>query len=163
MLRIEPAIVTSVKSAGNTDTAYRLEVSPSMSFQEPRGGVTVAPLTYGSGYLPEPGDEVLIAYYPNGAGWVLKTLYTDSTADAGDVPTLERGEREESHPLSDARVRWDEDGTLHVDGDSDVVVNGGDTQPITDVALNTTTDGDGHVTDVSLEVTRAESTYVPSP
>ena len=77
--------------------------------------------------------------------------------ELSDVQSITVGERVLTHPASDARVYFDETGTLHVDGDTDVIVNGGSTRPVTDVT--TTTDGDGHVTSISLE--RADNFYVP--
>lgn len=145
-------VVTAPSHDAGDDVRHHVEVKPD-TFDEPILADVRVGLT-GDACIPTEGSRVTIAYRPSGRPHVVGTRY----ADGDDIPAYEAGERIIGHPLSNAHVRLASDGTVHVEGDGDVVVNGGGTRPVTDVA--TTTDADGHVTDVS--VTRADGVFVPS-
>jgi len=131
--------------------------------QEPEPAEVVVPQN-GDVCLPTEGDTVMVGYRRNGRPLVVGTQYTDST----DIPPFEEGERVIGHPTSDSTIRFTTDGTIRLThdagttveltNDGSVVIDNGNTQPVTDVA--TTTDSDGHVTGVSL--TRADGVYLPS-
>lgn len=158
LTNIERATVTSSVASDVTASLPSVTVLPSLSGEEIEA--VVAPNVFGSGHVLGEGHAVLVAH--NGSsGVVLKSLYTEDK-NVTEAPNLSDGERHESHPASEASVEWQEDGTLAIDGDVDVVVNGGSTAPVTDVTVSTSTDSDGHVTSVSLNITRANNIFVPS-
>jgi hypothetical protein len=105
--------------------------------------IPVIPPVHGDFYVPPEGTPVLVAYTAENDGVVIGSPVPETT-----TATVEGGERIVSHPLSDAVVRFNTDGTLDVYGDSTVRINGGDTGVIHDV--ETTKDGDGHVTSITL-------------
>ena len=106
--------------------------------------------------IPEEGSRVVIAYRPNERPIVLNQLYTANDS----LPNFEPGERIVSHPLSDGYVKLSKDGTIEVNADSDVVINGGSTKAVTDVTIDST-NSEGGAT--SLKVHRSSSVYLPSP
>lgn len=129
--------------------------------------VTLQPTAHGDLYIPPQGSQVLYYETREDEYVTLQSAYTDTNSP----PSIYPGERVLSHPLSDSRVYFQRDGTCTVRGDGgntvtlkpngDVVINGGQTRAMTDVSASTTTDGDGHVTDVSLNITRSDSVYLP--
>jgi len=104
--------------------------------------------------IPAEGDRVLVGFRVNGRPVVLGTRY----GEGDDIPQYEAGERVIGHPETDSYVRLANDGTIYVESDGEVVVNDGEARPIVDV--ETSSDGDGHVT--SIDVTRADGVFVPS-
>jgi len=104
--------------------------------------------------IPTEGSRVMIAYRVTERPFVVAQRYQESDV----VPDYEPGERVIGHPLSDAHVRLAADGTIHVVGDGDVVINDGNTQAITDVTAGGT-NAEGGIT--SLDVTRSSSVYLP--
>jgi hypothetical protein len=65
--------------------------------------------------------------------------------------------------LGATKVQTAPNGSVTIDKPSgqSVVVDGGSTPVVTDVGVSTTTDADGHVTDVSLDVTTTDDILVP--
>lgn len=76
-----------------------------------------------------------------------------------DIPSYEAGERHISHDSTDTDIYFQNDGsltietagggTIDVDETGTISLNGGENGVIHDIS--TTTDGDGHVTDITLE------------
>lgn len=58
---------------------------------------------------------------------------------------------------SDGKIELDDSGTATVNADN-VVLGSGGNGVITDISLDTTTDGDGHVTSVTPNITRSDVT-----
>jgi len=108
----------------------------------------------GDGYLPKPDTRVIIAYRPSEQPVVINTRYGQDD----DSPTLSPGERVISHQASDATVRFHPDGTLGIDADTDVVINNGTKQAVTDVEASGT-NADGGIT--GLDITRSPNVYLP--
>lgn len=130
--------------------------------------------------VPTEGTSVIVGYRPEDQPVVVGVLY--DTTD--DVPSVEVGERVIGHAASGTEIRFkpngdievspesdtivhgnsdtsitlNENGDVELDPENDLVVNGGSTAPVTDV--NTTSDGDGHVTSITL--VRASNTKVSS-
>jgi len=114
--------------------------------------------------IPTEGSRVIIGYRVNARPLVLGSRYSANDT----VPEYEPGERIIGHPTSNSYIHLDNDGGVHIVGENgnsvtmqsngDVVINDGNTQPVTDVS--TSTDADGHVTSISL--TRASGVYLPS-
>jgi len=146
--KLSVARVSTVPST-TTSGLYHVEVR---SLQYPDGEVALLlPTVHGDIYFPREGDDVLVRERDDNTLVVLKAVNTDVT-----VPSIKVGERVITHPASDARVYFEADGTLHVDGDVDVVINDGTQRPVVDV--DTTTDGDGHVTGITLD--RADNVFM---
>ncbi|NLV06437.1 hypothetical protein GOC83_09885 [Haloarcula rubripromontorii] len=106
--------------------------------------IPIVPTVHGDGYVPPVGTPVLVA----------KTMKDDLVAIAMPTPKtntsdLKAGERVLSHPASKSAVRFNEDGSLDIYGDGDIRINNGTEGIVTDVS--TTTDGDGHVTDITVK------------
>lgn len=129
---------------------------------------------HGDYYLPPGGLPVI-------SGALGRNVYGVLAAETPDVevPAIDPGERILSHPLSNARVKFNKDGTLSIRGDPEVTIgngddsatislnedgsisiNGGTEGAITDVTADTTTDADGHVTDVTLDITREDTILI---
>lgn len=162
IVSIEQADVLTVKSHQSGDNISHEVQIDSRYFEEPViAAITVNQI--GDITVPTQGDRVIVAYQIDGRPIILGTIYTSNDT----LPDFEPGERIIGHPMTDSYVRLATDGTIHVEGDGgntielqpdgSIVLNGGSTQPVTDV--QTTTDVDGHVTSVSL--TRADGIYVP--
>jgi hypothetical protein len=107
------------------------------------GTAVVLPNVHGDSYVPPKGTPVLLAQLASSETIVLKAPTPNV-----DSPTLDEGERIISHPTSESVVKFNADGTLDIHGDGVVRINGGSKGAITDIT--TSTDGDGHVTDVSV-------------
>lgn len=125
-------------------------------------------LTQSEGDISQPseGDFVVIGYLRSDQAVVLGYTYTRFTSP----PQYDVGDRRVSND-EDSHVTVEEDGTIVVDAEGttvevetngDVTIDGGGTKPITNVTANTSTDADGHVTNVSLDITRADGVFVPS-
>lgn len=150
---LEPATVRKVyEPDGTADSAHVVEVEP--DFHDEHTAAEVVVPADGSVSMPEEQDRVLLSYQENGRPQVLGTRYPLNDV----VPQANEGERIVGHSGSDASVTFRNDGsvtltndagdTMELQADGTVVVNDGTEQPIVDV--QTTTDGDGHVTSVSL-------------
>lgn len=163
---------------GSVTTSIRLDDSDgfigSVFGDTIHGQTTPSPLVvpvHGDAYAPPEGYDLLYGELLNGR--VALGAFDDNDTSH---PPVEPGERVLSHPVSDSYVKFNADGSIDVYGDSSVTVDAsgdvsitpsGDvnigsasTQAITDVSLSTTTDADGHVTDVSLTVERSNSVYL---
>lgn len=112
----------------------------------------IVPTVHGDFYVPPEGTPVSIA--PRGEN---NYAVVGAPIPAVSTPDLEPGERIISHPISGANVKFNEDGSIDIRGDADVTINGGTEGAITDVEAVTETDADGHVTSVSLNITREDS------
>lgn len=135
--------------------------------------IPVAPTVHGDYYVPPEGTPVLVGYLGENDPIVVGTGIPDV-----QTPSVEAGERVLSHPLSEATVTFNADGSLDVYGDGEVrvtnkggasvvaksngnvVINDGTQGAITDVSTSTTTDADGHVTSVSINLTRDSSILI---
>jgi len=150
---LEAATVHRVYNTdGTSDSNHVLEVEPDFHAVHVPAEMVVS--TKGSVNMPNEGDRVLISHYQNGRAQVLGSRYTLQES----VPEAAEGERVIGHPASDSRIHFADDGTITVTTDSGntvtvstdgtMTLNGGTVAPVTDVS--TTTDSDGHVTDVSI-------------
>jgi len=158
----EGAVVrrTSSHTTGD-DVGHTVFVQPDTMEQTIAADVGVAQT--GDIQIPTEGSRVLIAYRVNERPTVLCQRYTPEDT----LPDFEPGERVVGHPLSDSHIRLSKDGTVTIKGDGgntielasdgSVTINGGSNNPVTDVS--TSTDGDGHVTSISL--TRSSNVYLP--
>ena len=104
--------------------------------------------------IPKEGSRVVIAYRPSERPIVLNQVYQPNE----DLPNFVPGERIITHPLSDSTVHFKPDGTIAIDGDTDIVINGGSTKPVTDVTISST-NSEGGAT--SLNVDRSSNVYLP--
>jgi len=117
----------------------------------------VAPVTtpmFGCVWVPKAGTDVAVMFDEADKPWIIGSWYAIDRVEDGDVdlPDYDPG---------DIRIGNESDSHVTVKDDGRVIVNGGSTEPITDVTVNTTKDGDGHVTDVSLDITRTTDILVP--
>lgn len=142
--------VTSVPSSDGSGITGIVKVTL-VGTEEPTTA-TLAPPTSGSADPPAEGERVLLVRRPRGDPVVLGAMPTTNNP----LPAYDSGDRVVGHAASGATVTFQKDGTVEIDGATDVVVNGGTTNPVIDVS--TTKDADGHVTDVSL--TRATDVYL---
>lgn len=121
----------------------------------------VTAATNGDVAVPEEGDFVVIGYLRGRRPVVIGAAYTEFNR-APDYSTGQRTIGNESGSITvedDGTTVVDANGTtVEVKPNGDVVIDGGSTQPVTDV--ETTTDADGHVT--SISISRADGVYVPS-
>lgn len=114
-----------------------------------RNGIVVstdAPIlnpVHGDYYIPPSGAPVMTVPSSRNNHNVIAT-YTPPVP----TPSLQPGERVVSHPLSTASVKFNADGSLDIQGDAKIRINGGGVGVITDI--DTTTDSDGHVTSIDL-------------
>jgi len=113
----------------------------------------VNPTAKGDVHIPTVDTDVLIGYRKGDIPFVADVRY--NTDDS--PPSLKAGERRIGHDLTNANVTFDENGVVTVEADdgttiavdgSTVQIDGGTTPIVTDVT--TTTDADGHVTDVNV-------------
>lgn len=167
VVAIEGGRVTSARehTAGD-DIGHHVQVRPYTMTESVPASVAVG--QHGDTTIPEEGSRVLVGYRRDGMAVVLASEYGEDD----DVPSFEPGERRVGHPASDSHVHFHTDGSIDVVGangnsielaeDGTVAVNGGDTNPVVDIEVETTEDADGHVTDVSLSVTRATDVLVPT-
>jgi len=158
----EATVITADTHTSSDEVGHEVTVEPDLI-----DGSEIAEVLFaqtGDITIPEEGDRVLIGYRIDAKPVVLGSRYPrDAT-----IPEYEPGERRIGHPASDSYIMFHADGSVTIEDDSgttvtldangDVTVNGGSTQPVTDVS--TSTDGDGHVTSISL--TRADGVFVPS-
>jgi hypothetical protein len=160
---IEGGTVTIVKShdPNSDDRSHVCWVSPDSFEGDVRAEILVP--SHGTVTMPEEGDRVLVIHRRDDQPMILGERYEEFE----DVPAYEPGERIVGHPASDSHVHFREDGSILVSGhngntielqtDGTIVLNDGTNNPVTDVS--TTTDGDGHVTSISL--TKSSNVYVP--
>jgi hypothetical protein len=108
--------------------------------------IPVLTQAHGDYYVPPEQMPVVVA--PRG-----KNDYSVVASAVPNVqtPDLDPGERIISHPLSEAKVKFNADGTLDIVGDATVRINGGDQGAITDVQAGGT-NSNGGIT--SLDITR---------
>jgi hypothetical protein len=142
-----------VTSAPTTEADGQHHVTVQETPTAPDEPIPVLPTVHGDYYVPPEGAPVVVGKTGRYDGAVVGVAIPPT-----DTPTLEAGERILSHPLSTAHVRFNADGSIDVtsEGDASVrlradgtlVLNGGSQGIVTDV--QTTTDADGHVTDVTL-------------
>lgn len=166
VIGLEGATVIDTESHSEGDNiGHEVKIKPDTIDSTLTADVAVGLL--GDVTIPEVGNRVIIGYRVSSSPIVLGTRYRDSET----IPDFEPGERIIGHPASDNYIRLQNNGTIHVESgggatvelqtDGDVVVNDGSTKPVTDVTVNTTTDADGHVTDVSLNITRTSDVFIP--
>ena len=108
----------------------------------------------GDAHIPEQNSRVIIAYRPSEQPVVLGQRY--SVDDS--IPDVQPGERVVSHPTSDATIRYTTDGAIKITGDSDVVINDGNKQAVTNVEASGTNEHGGIT---GITVTRSSSVYLP--
>jgi hypothetical protein len=103
----------------------------------------------------------------NEKGYILGSAEDETTAaitEKGKLelsPTTERKNTVIVQNDEGAMMITTNDGTtVGIDGGT-VTIDGGTTKPITDVTASTTKDSDGHVTSVSLNITRTDAIQVP--
>ncbi|QGA82760.1 hypothetical protein [Halomicrobium sp. LC1Hm] len=142
--------VTSTPSVDDDTPIHHVEVR-NERYPEGKSAVVI-PQAHGEGYLPPEGSTVLLTRIDRTTPVVVGPYYHAGS----ETPALEPGERVVSHPTSDARVKFHNDGAISIDGDEPVYINGGMRRPVVDV--QTTTDADGHVIDITLE--RADNVYL---
>jgi hypothetical protein len=156
------SVRTATVTSAQANDGHDVRVSPFATEVSVPASVRVAQT--GDVLVPEEGDTVYVGYRANGEVVILGARYDPEDS----VPDYQPGERVVGHPASDTRIRFHSDGSLTVEGengntvelaaDGSVIVNDGDTAPVTGVS--TSTDGDGHVTSVS--VSRASDVLVPT-
>jgi hypothetical protein len=162
IIGLEEATVVTSPLNDSSSVPHRVEVKP-FTLDEPMlADVRIA--QSGDVSLPTEETRVIIGYRLNGQPVVLGGQYTEGDT----LPDVAEGERIIGHSASQSHIKFAQDGSITVKGDGGntvelsvdgaVVVNGGDTEPVTDV--ETTENADGYVTDVSLM--RADGVYLPS-
>jgi len=147
MIEVTTARVISTPTYDDTVNGYTVEVT-TPTFQADNAApqtAIIVPSAHGSVTLPSEGARVLVVELPRRA-YVLGAFPHEN--DGQPRVGAEQGERVIGTGGSDAHIRLTPSG--------DVIINGGDTRPITDVT--TDTDADGHVTNVS--VSRADDVFV---
>jgi hypothetical protein len=125
---IEGGTVTIVKShdPNSDDRSHVCWVSPDSFEGDVRAEILVP--SHGTVTMPEEGDRVLVIHRRDDQPMILGERYEEFE----DVPAYDPGERRDSHPASDAYVRYRTDDTLVLaahDGNSDLK----DTKPDLDV------------------------------
>ena len=153
-------IRTSSHTEGD-DVGHVVYVKPDLLDRTLPADVAIAQT--GDVTIPEEGSRVIIAFRPNERPIVLGQRYKQDET----IPDFEPGERVIGHPLSESHIRLAKDGSITVKGDGgntielasdgSVTINGGSKNPVTNVT--TSTDGDGHVTSITLE--KSSDVYVP--
>lgn len=103
----------------------------------------VLPTVHGDYYVPPTGAPVMVAAGERDQYYVLSAAVPNV-----DTTDYKPGERILSHPLSEANVRFNDDGSIDIHGDTTVRINNGSQGAITDI--ETSSDSDGHITDISL-------------
>lgn len=152
---VEEAEVLTVPTHTSSDSVGHVVEVDADVFSEPQI-VQVAASTTGDVELPAEGDTVLVGYRDDGNPQVLGTQYTDGS----NVPVFEAGERVVGHPATSTEIRFQTDGTVHVEVENgptldlqpngDVVIDSGSTRPVTEVDF------------VNETVTRASNVYLNS-
>jgi len=108
--------------------------------------IPVIPQVHGDYYIPPEGAPVITA--PRGQN---EYDVIGAAIPQVQTPTISAGERILSHPLSNAHVMFNADGSLDVVGDAEIRINGGTQGIITDVQIATTNSNGGAT---SLNVVR---------
>jgi len=162
IIAVTKGTVISSSQSGPDGTKHTVTVNPEHTDGTDTALVTED--THGDVFIPTDGDDVLLGMTDDGTMYVLNATYNAEDV----VETLAPGERRLSHPLSDSNITFHEDGSLTITDDNNttvtlgadgtVVIDDGETAPITDI--QTSTDGDGHIT--TIDVTRADGVFVPS-
>jgi hypothetical protein len=157
VLAIEEATVVSPASSMDS----LVDVQPVTHDQTIEAEIGVA--EHGDGSLPEREETVIIAYRVSDKPVIVQRFYEGDS----ESPTLDIGERILGHASTDSQIYFQSDGSIRLENDTGatvtlqadgtVSINGGTNSPVTDVT--TTTDADGHVTDVS--VTRSTDILLP--
>lgn len=154
-------VVSTPTESGDTGKRHAVQVSPEHTEQSFPAIVTET--VRGDVGLPQEPNSVLCMMGQNLTLYVVGIIYESEES----VPTIQTGERRIGHADSDSHVTFREDGTIHVENhdgvsidlqpNGDIVLDSGNTRPITDIT--TSSDADGHVT--SVDVSRADNIYVP--
>lgn len=95
--------------------------------------IPVIPEVHGDFYMPPEGTPVSMLPIDKN-----RYAVVGAPIPVAETPTLEPGERVISHPVSDARVKFNADGSLDVYGDSVIRINDGDQGIVTDVEIDST-------------------------
>lgn len=145
---------------GQSDGAHHVFVQESAAPSD--RPLPVLPSVPGDYMVPPEGSPVVVSPVSENQYAVIGAGVPAATSK----PSLDPGERIVSHPVSEANIHFNTDGSLtvhddngseiglaatgdiEIDSNNNVVINGGTNGAITDV--NTTKDIDGHVTDVSV-------------
>lgn len=95
--------------------------------------IPVIPQVHGDFYMPPKSAPVSLLP-------VNKNRYAvvGAPIPVADTPTLEPGERIISHPVSDAIVKFNADGSIDIKGDTQIRINDGDQGIVTDVEIDST-------------------------
>jgi len=107
--------------------------------------IPVLPTVPGDYFVPPEGAPVVVSPIAKNKYAVIAT----SIPSTVETPEIDPGERIVSHPMSEAKVHFKNDGTLEVHGDQQVVINGGTNGAITDVTGNDTS-GDGNINEINI-------------
>lgn len=136
---------------------------------------------------PNSGDTIVLGYTRGGFAICFGVLYTRQ--ERGQVPSYTKDERVIGHKATDSEIRINGDGTITVSsndaeiriesdgsvvmessagdkvevdaGDGSVRVNDGTNAVVYDASVSTTTDGEGDVTSVSLNLSKSNKLKVP--
>lgn len=119
---------------------------------------------------PNPGDTIVVGYTKGGFAVCFGVLYTRQ--ERSQVPSYTKDERVIGHQATDAEIRIQEDGSVTIFADSgdkievdtadgSVRVNDGTNPVVYDASVSTTTDVDGHVTSVTLNLSKSNKLKVP--
>jgi len=170
MIEVTTARVISTPTYDDTVNGYTVEVT-TPTFQADNAApqtAIIVPAAHGSVALPSEGARVLVVELPRRA-YVLGAFPHEN--DGQPRVGAKQGERVIGTSGSEARIRLTPSGDVNIISDDtidstpsrvtltangQVIINGGDTRPITDVT--TDTDADGHVTNVS--VSRADDVFI---
>jgi len=160
------SIMTGVVTSAPSHTAgdaiqHHVEVSP--DFTDRSFPAQVGLGQQGDVCVPTEGTPVYLAMQPDERAIILGERYSEDDT----IPDYEAGERRIGHPLTNSHIELQGDGAVHIENDNgttvdiqpdgDVVIDGGTNNPVTNVT--TTTDSDGHVTDIQL--IRSNNVFVP--
>lgn len=120
---------------------------------------------------PNKGDTIILGYTKGGFAVCFGVMYTRQ--ERSQIPSYTADERVIGHRATNAEIRISEDGTvtilaesgdkIEVDtNDGSVRVNDGTNSVVYDASVSTTTDVDGHVTSVTLNLSKSDKLKVPS-
>jgi len=154
--------VTSAPEHVSGDSVkHHVEVSPDFTNQSYPAEVVLT--QKGDVTVPSEGDDVFLIMRPDERMVVAGVRYEREDT----IPEYVPGLRRIGHGPTDSNIELRPDGTVYIENDGgtsvelqpsgDVVIDGGTNNPVTDV--QTQTDADGHVIDISL--TRSQNVYVP--
>lgn len=101
--------------------------------------IPVLPTVPGDYFVPPEGAPVIVSPIGKNDFAVVGTAIPGTV----ETPNIQPGERIVSHPTSDAKVHFENDGTIRVNSSGTIIIGDGDQGAVTDVEIDSTNSNGG--------------------